>query len=102
MKKVLTHLVMMEDAEDTLKHFSKQQLIGAVNLQYFQNLLFGRTVIKMNKPMIRHCGNCEWCESKSYSLYKYHCDVLYKRFDHGRLRALLCRHYKQKGGGSDE
>lgn len=51
----------------------------------------------MNKPIIRHCKNCEY---RTAFLGDY-CDVKYKKLYNGmslRLRALLCRYYKQKEG----
>ena len=49
-----------------------------------------------DKPIIRHCRNCEWC-------VEYHgcdcigCRVLYKDIFCQRIKALICPYYKQKG-----
>ena len=55
---------------------------------------------KPNKPMIRHCYNCEWvlrfmgidwCDV----LYEYiHCD--------GKKKAKRCKYFTMKGGVLDE
>lgn len=53
----------------------------------------------MSKPIIRHCRNCEYKDS--YFRYgQIFCTVKYKRIPSGmlRLKALLCKHYKQKSG----
>lgn len=50
-----------------------------------------------DKPIIRHCRNCKYAE-----LYKISgaivCDVKYKYYSKNsqRMRAIFCRHYKQK------
>lgn len=50
-----------------------------------------------NKPMIRHCRNCQY--SKSAGGSDSYCDVKYQ-YKYGnsqRLVALLCKFYKQRG-----
>lgn len=48
----------------------------------------------MEKPIIRHCYNCQWyCDEKGC----YDCQVKYTDVGlFARLRAWLCRFYKQK------
>lgn len=50
------------------------------------------------KLIIRHCRNCEW-RCSYFRAYHDYCTVKHKRIDKGinkRLRALLCKYYKQK------
>lgn len=46
------------------------------------------------KPIIRHCRNCE------YSYMKYTggcgCEVRYTTIDFPRIKAWICRYYKQR------
>ena len=48
----------------------------------------------MEKPIIRHCQNCQWYEKNICG--DKQCAVRYKRVLHERLRAWLCRFYKQR------
>lgn len=60
----------------------------------------------MNKPIIRHCKNCEWANFR-LNYYNHtdgiRCDVKYKIFYNKsqRLRALFCPHFKKKEVGSN-
>lgn len=45
------------------------------------------------KPIIRHCKNCEWYK---YKLLVEQCEVKYQYINNGRIKALFCRFYKQK------
>jgi hypothetical protein len=47
-----------------------------------------------DKPIIRHCLNCKWCDKAPIS--EGYCTVKYRFFDFGRLKALFCRFYKKK------
>lgn len=47
-----------------------------------------------DKPIIRHCKNCKWCDKAPIS--EGYCTVKYKFFDCGRLNALFCKYYKEK------
>lgn len=51
-----------------------------------------------NKPMIRHCKNCQYCGSWLTIEDTITCKVKYKRIldNEQRIKALFCRHYKQK------
>lgn len=49
------------------------------------------------KPIIRHCRNCEW--AKINFANSVTCEVTYKYFSSNgeqRRKALFCRYYKQK------
>lgn len=46
------------------------------------------------KPIIRHCKNCQWTTSSSYTKDAY-CNVKYKLITRLRITALLCKHYKE-------
>lgn len=51
----------------------------------------------MNKPMIRHCRNCEW--GQLYFCSDIRCMVTYKDIRYNseqRRKAIFCKHYKQK------
>ena len=50
------------------------------------------------KPIIRHCKNCEYHERHFCCDY---CDVKYQYIELGRPKALFCRFYKKKEGGED-
>lgn len=54
----------------------------------------------MGKPIIRHCRNCQWyCNKKDY----YECRVKYTDIGaFARLRAWLCRFYKQREEQNEE
>lgn len=54
----------------------------------------------MGKPIIRHCRNCQWYEPAFICSYK--CSVRYKEVIFERLRAWLCRFYKQKEEQNEE
>lgn len=45
------------------------------------------------KPMIRHCMNCEYRTQRYCNGY---CDVKYQNIEFPRLESLFCRYYKQK------
>ena len=55
----------------------------------------------MNRPLIRHCKNCEW---SNFELGRYNhldeiiCNVKYEHISNcnQRVQALFCRHYKKK------
>ena len=53
------------------------------------------------KPIIRHCFNCEHCDVYDTQRSGF-CNVKYKALDTDynslRLRAALCRFYRQKVG----
>jgi hypothetical protein len=60
----------------------------------------------MSKPIIRHCYNCEYCEDRrAINIYNEiskmgYCNVKYQNiteFELPRLKAIMCRHYKEKG-----
>ena len=53
----------------------------------------------MSKPIIRHCKNCEWCKQNKHN-DNIDCTVTYKYIleDFQRIKAILCRYYKQKEG----
>lgn len=50
------------------------------------------------KPIIRHCRNCEWCCYRNGLRGAIDCEVKYKTVHdfEQRITALFCRHYKQK------
>ena len=48
-----------------------------------------------DKPIIRHCKNCEWCKEYKW-LSHIDCTVTYKTVWKTRLKALFCRYYKEK------
>lgn len=54
----------------------------------------------MDKPIIRHCRNCKYCEDRyrhALDRYSYiYCQVKYKNIEFERLSALTCIHYKAK------
>lgn len=54
-----------------------------------------------NKPMIRHCRNCEW--GKETLTTDTWCTVKYcYRFDYSqRIAALLCKFYKQRSDDNE-
>ena len=52
-----------------------------------------------NKPLIRHCRNCEW--SSYHPAIHEKCSVFYKFIRHPRLTAWLCRFYKMKGSADN-
>lgn len=48
-----------------------------------------------NKPIIRHCRNCKWCQK--YPLCdSIECNVTYKRIWYQRITAIFCKYYKKK------
>lgn len=49
----------------------------------------------MEKPIIRHCKNCEW--HIQYAGCRPECTVKYQWCWKPRLKALLCRYFKKKG-----
>ena len=53
----------------------------------------------MDKPLIRHCKNCKWCE-ECWSNIK--CHVRYKNIDFPRLKAIFCMYYELEDTGEDE
>lgn len=61
-----------------------------------------RTDFMDNKPIIRHCRNCEWANTnKSFPEFKIFCEVKYKSVfaEYQRCTALFCRHYKKREQG---
>ena len=54
----------------------------------------------MNKPIIRHCRNCQWCEHITGFLgsSETYCTVKYKDIEteEQRLEAIFCIHYRKK------
>lgn len=50
-----------------------------------------------DRPIIRHCKNCEWCKCNG-RWSGYNCQVRYKTLDENemRLTALFCRHYRRE------
>ena len=53
-----------------------------------------------DKPLIRHCQNCEWgtpCITNDGA----RCEVRYEYILTPRLRAWFCRFFKMKGGNTD-
>lgn len=55
----------------------------------------------MNKPMIRHCYNCEWC-IRMTGIDK--CDVLYEYIhsNEGKKKARRCKYFTMKGANHEE
>lgn len=51
-----------------------------------------------NKPIIRHCKNCEYCDNFGGEYGGSGCLITYKFNFSQRLKALFCRYYKAKGG----
>ena len=51
----------------------------------------------MEKPIIRHCYNCQWCEKEViFGCASHSCTVKHIAVDWiPRLKALLCRFYKK-------
>lgn len=51
------------------------------------------------KPIIRHCRNCEWGCYRNGPYGSIDCEVKYKTvYDfEQRITALFCKHYKRKG-----
>lgn len=47
-----------------------------------------------NKPIIRHCYNCKWCER---GVIVSECSVKYEVIAAPRIEALFCVHYKKRG-----
>lgn len=47
----------------------------------------------MNKPMIRHCYNCEWCDRWAGI---DQCDVLYEYIHDGKKKAKRCKYFTMK------
>lgn len=54
--------------------------------------------VDATKPVITHCYNCRYSE-KLFTEYK--CTVKYKLTTMPRIRALLCKYYKRKGGADN-
>lgn len=54
----------------------------------------------MNKPMIRHCYNCEWCiRGTGFDT----CDVLYESVrDNAKRKAKRCKYFTMKGETHEE
>lgn len=54
-----------------------------------------------NKPIIRHCKNCEWAERHTYN--SIYCNVKYGIVaeDFQRLEALFCRYYQKRDETDD-
>jgi hypothetical protein len=53
-----------------------------------------------DKPIIRHCKNCEYCGLGKWGIcepLEPYCEIRYIYPELPRLRALLCRFYKPKG-----
>ena len=61
----------------------------------------------INKPMIRHCKNCKYGKEKIIRFfldpdeYYTECQVIYKRINHERLKALCCKYYTPKENKND-
>ena len=51
----------------------------------------------MVKPIIRHCRNCEY--HKGTPCGSVFCDVRYTHITFERLRAVLCKFYKENENG---
>lgn len=56
-----------------------------------------------DKPIIRHCRNCEYAKIPDYHnpddpYLNVSCRVYYEDIEFKRLTALFCRHYKKRGG----
>lgn len=49
-----------------------------------------------DKPIIRHCNNCQYCKKWDY------CDVKYTPILMPRLSAIFCRFYKARKEVRDE
>lgn len=47
-----------------------------------------------DKPIIRHCLNCKYCEVNECNSAE--CKVFYKYVFFMRIKALFCRFYKKK------
>ena len=52
----------------------------------------------MQKPIIRHCKNCQW-HKPSWMLID--CTVKYNKISFPRLRALFCRYFTKKESEAD-
>ena len=60
---------------------------------------------KPQKPIIRHCKNCKWSTRRGYGdITSIDCSVRYRSYDNDeqRLRALLCKHYREKEGTNND
>lgn len=53
-----------------------------------------------NKPLIRHCWNCEWGKQCCVDGLAY-CNVRYKYIGAPRLMTWFCRFFKMKGGNTN-
>ena len=60
-----------------------------------------RQVVRVSKPIIRHCENCEYGDHKGALIDPY-CSVRYKYVFFPRIKAWFCRFYKKRGGKSDD
>lgn len=54
----------------------------------------------MDKPLIRHCRNCKWCQETGF--YGLKCIVRYKNIEYPRLKAILCMYYELECAGEDK
>ena len=54
----------------------------------------------MDKPLIRHCRNCKWCDDYWGNINK--CWVRYTNIIYPRLRAIFCMYFDLKDIGEDE
>lgn len=53
-----------------------------------------------NKPLIRHCWNCEWGKP-CCAVDGAYCNVRYKYILTPRLMTWFCRFFKMKGENTD-
>lgn len=54
-----------------------------------------------DKPIIRHCANCEYSRFIISEFDTPKCTVTYKYCFNPRRKALFCRYYKAKEGGEN-
>ena len=59
-----------------------------------------------DKPLIRHCRNCEYAKvqdyyNPDYPYLKVSCRVYYKEVEFPRPTALFCRYYKKRGRANE-
>lgn len=57
-----------------------------------------------NKPIIRHCKNCDYCCKFNHPCDNIYCSVRYNCVSNGiqRIRALFCSYYKKIKGADNK
>lgn len=79
----------------TLAIFIIAFILGAAWCFIVASVLDGDKEVTNEKPIIRHCKNCEWCKTY-WGCSGIDCKITYKTIFNQRIKALLCRYYKQK------